>query len=155
MSLKNQLIFITCLYLMVFLYIRSFLSGIKTYQLCKTSYRKSKKSESFKEWLFYSRYKEEIPKILRMLYYFVLLIHPMCAIVCIVLHIIESQIGEAFTLQLAEAFTIELRRAFALGLAAFDGLWVLVIQLLFWSSGPDLAYERWINRKRGQKRDKK
>lgn len=140
MSLKGQFIIIIGMYFIVMLYIRGFLYGIKRYQLSNTSYKKRKKAETFKEWLFYSRYKEEIPKPLRILYYVVLMIHPLCMIACTVMYFMKlPAIGKAI----------------AIDLTVFDILWVLVIQLLFWSPGPDWAYERWITRKRGQKRDKK
>ena len=78
MSLKNQIVVIFLCFLVSFIYIRGFLYGIKRYQLNNSAYKKRKKGETFKEWLFYIRYKEEIPKILRVLYYSVLIIHPTC-----------------------------------------------------------------------------
>ena len=96
MSLRNQIIVILLCFLISFFELRVFLYGIKRYQLNNSAYRKRKKGENFKEWLFYSRYKEEIPKILRTLYYSVLIIHPTCLIGCLFTSIIlfPLNIGE-------------------------------------------------------------
>lgn len=141
MSLRNQVILIISLFLFSFIYIRLFFCGIKRYQLNLSAYKKRKKGETFKEWLFYSRYKEEIPKILRYLYYTVLLIHPVFLIFCMLAHIIK--------------FSFNLGEALAIFIAEFDCIWVLILALLFWSPGQKYAYERWIAKKRGQKRKKK
>lgn len=141
MSFKNQVIIIILCYFVSFLFIRGFLYGIKRYQLNNSAYKKRKKGESFKEWLFYNRYTEEIPKMLRLLYYFVLLIHPTCLITCVLVHFIELSfnVGEIFVI----------------AIASFDVVWMLIISLLFWSPRHDYAYERWISKKNGVKRDKK
>lgn len=136
MSFKNQVIVILLCYLISLLFLRGFLYGIKRYQLNNSAYKKRKKGETFKEWLFYSRYKEEIPKILCVLYYTVLIIHPVCLIACVFTHIIT--------------LPLNLGEALAFFIAGFDVVWMLVIALLFWSPGPDYAYERWITKKRGQ-----
>ena len=107
----------------------------------RNAYKKRKKGETFKEWLFYSRYKEEIPKILRVLYYTVLIIHPVCLIACVFAYIIT--------------LSLNLGEVLAIFIAGFDVVWMLVIALLFWSPGRDYAYERWITKKRGQKPKKK
>ena len=138
MSFKNQVIVILLCFLIAFLDIRGFLYGIKRYQLNNSAYKKRKKGETFKEWLFYGRYKEEIPKILRVFYYTVLIIHPVCLIACVFAHIIT--------------LPLNLGEALAFFIAGFDVVWMLVIALLFWNPGPDYAYERWITKKRGQKR---
>ena len=141
MSFKNQVIVILLCYLISLLFVRGFLYGIKRYQLNNSAYNKRKKGETFKEWLFYSRYKEEIPKILRVLYYTVLIIHPVCLIACVFAYFIT--------------LSLNLGEALAISIAGFDVVWMLVIALLFWSPGRDYAYERWITKKRVQKPKKK
>ena len=138
MSFYRESIVILLVFLIAFLHIRMFLLGLKTYQLNNSAYRKRKKGETFKEWLFYSRYKEEIPKMLRVLYYTVLVIHPVCLIACVFTHIIT--------------LPLNLGEALAFFIAGFDVVWMLVIALLFWNPGRDYAYERWITKKRGQNR---
>ena len=100
MSFRNQIIAVVLAFFLSFYYIRSFLWGVKRYQLNNSAYKKRKKGESFKEWLFYSRYKEEIPKILRVFYYSLLIIHPACLIICLFAHIITLplNIGEALVI---------------------------------------------------------
>lgn len=141
MSLKNQIVVIFLCFLVSFIYIRGFLYGIKRYQLNNSAYKKRKNGETFKEWLFYIRYKEEIPKILRVLYYSVLIVHPTCLITCLFAYIIR--------------LPLNIGRILATAIAGLDAAWMLVIALLFWSPGPDYAYERWIIKKRGQKQNKK
>ena len=141
MSFKNQVIVILLCYFISLLFVRGFLYGIKRYQLNNSAYKKRKKEENFKEWLFYSRYKEEIPKTLRALYYSVLIIHPACLIACLVAYIVRLPLNIGGTL--------------AIAIAGLDVVWMLVIALLFWSPGRDYAYERWITKKRGQKQNKK
>ena len=138
MSFKNQIIVILLCFLIAFLDIRGFLYGIKRYQLNNSAYKKRKKGETFKEWLFYSRYKEEIPKMLRVLYYTVLVIHPVCLIACVFAYIIT--------------LSLNLGEVLAIFIAGFDVVWMLVIALLFWNPRRDYAYERWITKKRGQNR---
>lgn len=141
MSFQGLIIVIAlCLLISVF-YVRGFLYGIIRYQLNNSAYKKRKKQQSFKEWLFYSKYKEEIPKTLRILYYSVLLIHLAGITVCFVFAIIK--------------LPVSVGRIIAITIAIYDAVWILVIALLFWSPGPDYAYERWITKKRGQKRNKK
>ena len=141
MSFKNQVVVILLCYFISFVFVRGFLYGIKRYQLNNSAYKKRKKGETFKEWLFYSKYKEELPKMLRVLYYTVLIIHPVCLIACVFTYIIK--------------LSLNLGGAVAIFIAGFDVVWMLVIALLFWSPGPDYAYERWITKKRRQKRKKK
>lgn len=136
MSFHNQIIVILLCFLLSFFDIRGFLYGIKRYQLNNSAYKKRKKGETFKEWLLYSRYKEEIPKALRVLYYSVLIIHPACLIACLLVFIIKIPLNIGAIL--------------AIAIAGFDVVWMLVIALLFWSPGRDYAYERWITKKRGQ-----
>ncbi len=141
MSFKNQIIVILLCFLIAFLDVRGFLYGIKRYQLNNSAYKKQKKGETFKEWLFYSRYKEEIPRMLRVLYYTVLVIHPVCLIACVFAYIIT--------------LSLNLGGALAIFIAGFDVVWMLAIALLFWSPGRDYAYERWVTKKRGQNQKRK
>ena len=141
MSFKNQIIVIVLCFLIAFLDVRGFLYGVKRFQLNNSAYKKRKKGETFKEWLFYSSYKEEIPKILRVLYYSILIIHPACLIICLFACAIKMPMKIGGTL--------------AIAVASFDVVWMLVIAVFFWSPGRDYAYERWITKKHGQKRDKK
>lgn len=138
MSLKNQILVIFLCFLLSFVFIRSFLSGIKRYQLNNSAYKKRKKGETFLEWLFYSRYKEEIPKILRVFYFAVLFVHLSCIIICLFLYMIK--------------LPMNIGGAIATATAVFDAVWMFVIKLLFWQPRrPGCAYKRWITKKRGQK----
>lgn len=141
MSLGGQMFVILGSYALALMFIRGFLYGVKRYQLNNSAYKKRKRQESFKEWLFYSRYKEEIPKILRILYFVVLIIHPVAIIACLFVYLIKVpwNIGGKI----------------ATGIMIFDDVWVILIGLRFWRPEPDFAFERWIKKTRGQKPKKK
>lgn len=137
MSIQGQIIVILLCFFISFLYIRGFLYGVKRFQLNNSAYKKKKKQESFIEWLTYSRYKDEIPKIALVFYFSILLIHLICIIVCVICYIIN---------QLPETGQLLAKIVFY-----FDMVWIIAVALLFWSPGRGYAYERWITKKRGQK----
>ena len=141
MSFKNQIVVIILCFCLSFLFLRGFIYGIKRFQLNNSAYKKRKKGESFKEWLFYSRYTEEIPKLLRVLHGLVLIIHLSCFVTCVFLYFTKVSFNIGGIL--------------AILIAIFDSAWMLVIAVLFWSPGPGYPYERWISKKRGQKRGNK
>lgn len=124
-----------------FVYIRCFFYGVIRYQINKSTYKKRRKGMNLKEWILYTRFTDELPVILRVLYYSVLVIHPVCLIVLVIVYLaaLSSSVAEA---------TIHV-------LAGFDCVWMLAIMLLFWSPKADYDYGRWISRKRGQRRGKK
>ena len=144
MSFERQVLGIFVTYLLVYPSIRSFLSGIKRYQLNNSAYKKRRKSENFIDWLFYRKYKEEIPKRLRLLHHVVLIIHPACFVACLIVHI------TGLTLHFDIGYIL------VTSLIFFDVFWVLMLTLLFWTPGIDRnKYERWIKKRRGQKRRKR
>lgn len=136
-----QLVIIFFVFLWSFFFYRSFLYGVKTYQLNNSALKKREKGQNFKEWLLYSRYKEEIPKILLVFYYFILIIHLMGIISCIILRFTENY--------------LIIGRIIVISFVSFDGSWMLINKILFWSGKRELAYDRWINKRKGQKRYKK
>ena len=137
-----MIISVLILFSISFFYIRSFLSGIKTYQLNNSAYKKRKNGETFKEWFFYTRWKKEIPKILLVLYYVVILIHFMYLITAILfVYIIK--------------LSFDIKRIVIDFLWWFDVLWILLLALLFWSPKTVYPYKRWIVKRRGQKSKKK
>ena len=138
MPIRDQLLIVILCYLLSFLYIRSFLWGVKEYPLNTSARKKRKKGETLKEWFLYSRYRNEIPQILLIWYFIIVLIHPLMIIACIVLYFIKS--------------LSEIGSVLAKGVFFFDGVWIIVIQLLFWKAEPGYKYERWINKKRPKKK---
>ena len=95
-------------------------------------------SPLLKEWLLYTRYKEEIPKILLVVYYFILIIHLLGIISCIILHFTDKNY-------------LITGRIIVIFFVFFDEILRLTIQILFWGK-QDFAYDRWINKRRGQKK---
>ena len=130
MSIKGQIVVITSCFLIFLGFIRNFLYGVKRYQLNNSAYKKRKKDESVKEWLLYTRYRNEIPKPLLALYFYILLIHPIGLSCCIILYFINLSynIGETV----------------AVVIACLDVAISLLLSVLFWSPGKEYAYGRWI-----------
>ena len=137
MSGVRQILVIFLLFLLYFFFIRGFIGGLLRYQLNKSSYRKKRKNESIKEWLLYTNYKDVIPKAWVRFYYLVIIVHIFSLIICTILYVLEkyNEIGEFFTITL---FIVDI-------------VSILIIHLLFFKVHDGYAYERWINRTRGQK----
>lgn len=135
MRLQNQIAIIILCWALAFISIRSLLSGIISYQLNNSAYKKRKKGMRFKEWFFYSRYREEIPKILLLLYFVIVFGHSLMVLVCLLLHLVGPypEIGGVLTE----------------GVMIFDFAWTVLYGLMFWSRDSAPAYSRWIKKKRG------
>ena len=96
--------------------------------------KEAEKGQTFKEWFLYTRYREEIPKFFLVLYFLILFVHGAALVACLVLHAVGP--------------FPEMGRKIAIGVYVFDGAWMLLMQLLFWSSKPGMPYARWV-KKRG------
>lgn len=138
MSAKDNVLSVfglICCFGFVFFNLRGHMSGMIYYQLNNNAYKKRKKGQTFKEWLFNSRFKEEIPKVFLLLYYFELIINPFYIIVYLLLIIINSP--------------YDVLRMFFLIACCSDFAMILLLELLFRGHG-DEPYARWIKRKRGR-----
>lgn len=133
---------ILLLYPLSFAMIRSHIGGILGYQLNRNAWKKRKKGETVKEWLLYSRFREEIPKAILILYFIILSIHPVAMLVCYIVYRAElpAEIGACATYSMLY----------------FNAAWTTVLSLMF-RRGKDkrVRYERWIKRRRGQTPRKK
>ena len=141
MSIERQILVVVLCYPLAFWFIRGFLWGVKRYSFNTSAYKKRKKGQTFKEWFLYSRYREEIPKILLVLYFTVVFIHPFVLVLCVVFNFLETLNGVG--------------DALARGIVIFDYVWYLLILLLFWSSHPGFAYKRWIPKRDEQQKKKR
>ena len=136
MSLYHQqIIAIILCALLAFLTIRWYLWGIKIYPLNPSARKKRKKGETIREWFFYTRYRQEIPKFFLGLYFVVLLVNMAALLVWIVQHFMGPYPDVGYLIFLC--------------LAAFDGAWMLLLRLMFWSRDGSMPYERWVPKKRG------
>lgn len=126
MSIERQIVIYVIGGLLTLFFLRLFIVGIKFYQLNKSAYKKQKKGETFKEWLLLSRYKEEIPKIIRILYFAVLIIHPAGIIIGL---FVPLNIGG------------EIART----------IWLLDCLLIIAIKFHGERYHLWLTKKRGQK----
>lgn len=131
----DQLIGILLCWLLSFWIIRWYLRGIKIYPLNPSARKKRKKGETIREWFFYTRYRQEIPKFFLGLYFVVLIVNVAAILVWIVQHFMGPYPDVGYLIFLC--------------LAAFDGAWMLLLRLMFWSRDGDMPYERWAPKKRG------
>ena len=131
----DQLIGILLCWLLSFWIIRWYLRGIKIYPLNPSARKKRKKGETIREWFFYTRYRQEIPKFFLGLYFVVLIVNVAAILVWVVQHFMGPYPDVGYLIFLC--------------LAAFDGAWMLLLRLMFWSRDGDVPYERWVPKKRG------
>ena len=137
----DQLIGILLCWLLSFWIIRWYLRGIKIYPLNPSARKKRKKGETIREWFFYTRYRQEIPKFFLGLYFVVLLVNMAALLVWIVQHFMGPYPDVGYLIFLC--------------LAAFDGAWMLLLRLMFWSRDGSTPYERWAPKKRGMRPKRK
>lgn len=137
----DQLIGILLCWLLSFWIIRWYLRGIKIYPLNPSARKKRKKGETIREWFFYTRYRQEIPKFFLGLYFVVLIVNMAALLVWIVQHFMGPYPDVGYLIFLC--------------LAAFDGAWMLLLRLMFWSRDGSTPYERWVPKKRGMPPKKK
>ena len=67
-------------FILSFVDLRFFFGGLIDYQINKSARKKRRQGMTFKEWLFYLRFRNEIPKVLLILYFTVLIVHPLILI---------------------------------------------------------------------------
>lgn len=137
----DQLIGILLCWLLSFWIIRWYLWGIKIYPLNPSARKKRKKGETIREWFFYTRYRQEIPKFFLGLYFVVLIVNMAAILVWIVQHFMGPYPDVGYLIFLC--------------LAAFDGAWMLLLRLMFWSRDGSMPYERWAPKKRGMRPKRK
>lgn len=137
----DQLIGILLCGLLSFWIIRWYLWGIKIYPLNPSARKKRKKGETIREWFFYTRYRQEIPKFFLGLYFVVLIVNMAAILVWVVQHFMGPYPDVGYLIFLC--------------LAAFDGAWMLLLRLMFWSRDGSMPYERWAPKKRGMRPKRK
>ena len=137
----DQLVGILLCWLLSFWIIRWYLWGIKIYPLNPSARKKRKKGETIREWFFYTRYRQEIPKFFLGLYFVVLIVNVAAILVWIVQHFMGPYPDVGYLIFLC--------------LAAFDGAWMLLLRLMFWSRDGSMPYERWVPKKRGMRPKRK
>lgn len=137
----DQLIGILLCWLLSFWIIRWYLWGIKIYPLNPSARKKRKKGETIREWFFYTRYRQEIPKFFLGLYFVVLIVNMAALLAWIVQHFMGPYPDVGYLIFLC--------------LAAFDGAWMLLLRLMFWSRDGSMPYERWAPKKRGMRPKRK
>lgn len=131
----DQLIGILLCWLLSFWIIRWYLWGIKIYPLNPSARKKRKKGETIREWFFYTRYRQEIPKFFLGLYFVVLIVNVAAILVWIVQHFMGPY--------------PDLGHKILVCLGVFDGIWMFLLRLMFWSRDGSMPYERWVPKKRG------
>lgn len=137
----DQLIGILLCGLLSFWIIRWYLWGIKIYPLNPSARKKRKKGETIREWFFYTRYRQEIPKFFLGLYFVVLIVNVAALLVWIVQHFMGPYPDVGHKILVC--------------LGVFDGIWMFLLRLMFWSRDGSMPYERWAPKKRGMRPKRK
>ena len=140
----RQVAVVSLMLVLVFLVQRSFLSGIKLYQLNRSAYRKRKKGETFRDWLLYTRWRNEIPRIYIVVYLVSIWFHVIAIIFCAVLDVLlkRDDIGKLITK----------------GVIGIDWISLVIHYFMYWKPGhssAEVPYERWIKRDRGPRKKSK
>lgn len=141
MSLERQIGLIIICWILALFYIRWLLCGVIAFQLNNSARKKRKKGQSLKERFLYTRYREEIPKILIFLYFVIVFGHPSVLLICVVLHIFGPY--------------PDIGGILAKGVGLFDLAWAAIYSIMFWGRDDDAVYSRWIKKKRGMPPKKK
>ena len=129
MKRLDFIILILLSFLISFYFFRGFLGGLITYK--GGGNKKGRKKQSFKAWLFYDNYKNIIPRIFLIWYYLIIFIHLFVLIV--------GTLFSSISVYLARIYWV-------------DCLWIIIIGLLFWRPSAGFDYERWIEKRRGNKK---
>ena len=129
------IILLLVLFSIFFVLIRSFLSGIKYYQLNNSAYKKRKKSENIIEWFFLTKWRDVIPKFFLVFYFAIIILHIIAIIVACVFAFLGFE---------KRILNIPLLCTFV-----FDMLWWIVLEILFWQKEPGFCYKRWIKKQKG------
>ena len=129
-------------------YIRAFIDRLLFYQRSINAFITRSKGQTFKEWLLYSRFKEDLPKIILKLYYVILIINSVCLIAWIFVYII--------------GLPINFRKVLMFFVLGFNIIWIGILEIIFWKPREDrkfkeYAFERYFKkiRKGNRKRKKK
>ena len=118
-------------FILSFVDLRFFFGGLIDYQINKSARKKRRQGMTFKEWLFYLRFRNEIPKVLLILYFTVLIVH--------LLILVFGSFIPTWRYFLSKIFYI-------------DSLLALLLGILFWQKKPGFNYGRWIEKRRGNKK---
>lgn len=104
-------------FILSFVDLRFFFGGLIDYQINKSARKKRRQGMTFKEWFFYLRFRNEIPKVLLILYFTVLIVH--------LLVLVFGSFIPTWRYFLSKIFYI-------------DSLMALLLGILFWQKSPDL-----------------
>ena len=138
MSVKDQVLCIMLIFFVVYPAYRGFISGIISHQLNKSSFRKRKKNQCFKEWFFFLRFKDVLPRIFQVFHFLLLIVHFIGIVACVILWIVFPQKHQKLGSDIVIIIMI------------FDFLWVLLTLILFWQNKPGFAFDRWIKQQKNK-----
>lgn len=137
-TVPYQFLAVTLCFLLSFFFQRGFLWSVKNYYLNTSARKKRAKGQTFKEWFFYTRYRNEIPKLLLWLYFFSVIFH-LLVLVCIA-------VAAA-----VEPFQI-LTSLFTRIIFFYDKAFILLIGILFWQPRGGFKIDRWISKPKRKKK---
>lgn len=130
--LLMPLVFLLALTLLRWLY-----TNIIYFQLNKSARKKRKQGQTFKEWLFYSRYRKEIPRVLIYLYFVFIIVNLIIFIVALIFYFFQN---------------IDYIYCIFVAIVCFDYGLTLILDIAFYGRRKNgqtyIKVERWIKKKK-------
>lgn len=120
------------LYFLTMVEMRLFMNELTMFYYNKSRIKKIKKEENIIDKLLYWKYKDRVPKLFYILYYLMLLLHP----IAIIAYLILSKIS------LLESYANWVIGAVAL----YDFIYVNGILILFWSNKSGWNFGKWLKK---------
>ena len=138
MSMEGQILLLIIICGFSVFGIRGVLLAIGEAPLKRNESRR-RRGQTFTEWLFYSRYRKEIPKLFIILYYIVLVIHSLL-IICTCLALFWKWFRD---INIVLIWTV----------GVFDLVWSLILTIITWKpKDPWAHYERLVSKNRKKKK---
>jgi hypothetical protein len=138
MNIAYELLGISFAFLYTFVAFRLLFWSIIDYLLKKNKKIKIKKGQSFMEWLLYTRFRNEIPRILLYLYYTMISLH-LISYLCVLMAITFNTF-------------INIAQTINKNIPIIDIFILMILVIVFYSPERDLNIGRWIKKRR--KKDK-
>ena len=141
MEVDKQLLLGIIMFICSYLYIICVIHSVKDLYLRRNERKRRSKGQTFKEWFFCSRYRDQIPRYLIWFSYIVLVIHS----------ILLAFIFSAYKFVSIQYFT----SIMTISIIVFDLVWFMIISILSWKPGsPWSHYEQWVPKPPKRKKKK-
>ena len=139
MSILDEIRLALLLLVFFFSFIRGVFYTMKRYKLSKSEYKTLKK-ENFKEWFFCLGYKKKIPLTCLVLYYTILIIHPLCICACVFFEFVII-------------LSFDIGKVIITSLVLIDFTCIIIPAVLLNFPPNVCAYECWLNKQKEKEKE--